>query len=332
MVKEKMGRAAEILKKMEAKKGVDYGKIHIMDGSTFEKMPVNSTGVLSLDLACGGGYPQGHLVEVSGPEGSSKTTLTLHAIAAAQAAGGLCAFVDCEHALNTEYASHLGVNMNELLLTQPDCGEQAFDVTMGFAEVMGPGDIIVVDSVAAMRPRALMESTMDDMSIAPGLHARMMSTGIPPLNKLAAKNGVSIFFTNQIRSKIGVVYGATTDATGGNALKFYAYQRFEIKARSQVKSGDEPVGIEVEVKAIKNKIAPPFRVAKTVNLFGEGLAPHVDILHLAVINKLVVKSGSWYSYKGNNIAQGIANSALALKENPELLGEIRQAILDMYIK
>jgi len=328
--KSKLGRAAEILKQMESKKGVDYGKIHIMDGSTIERGPVISTGILSLDLACGGGYPHGRLIESYGDNSSGKTSLTLHAIASAQSSGGACAFVDSEYTLDVAYAEKLGVKVDEMLLSQPDNGEQAFDVAIGFAEQMGHGDVVVVDSVAAMRPRILMESVMDDMSSAPGLHARMMAQGIPKLNEIAAKTGVVVLFTNQMRSKIGVTYGPTTDTTGGNTLKFYASQRFEIKRKAQIKVGDEVVGSEVEVLVTKNKVAPPFRKAKTANIFGEGMAPHVDVLQMALTAGIIKKSGSWMSYNDNQLGQGFMKSAEFLKGNPDFLGAIRDHILDIY--
>lgn len=327
----KLGKAAQILKNLEATKGVDYGKIHIMDGSNIEKVPVISTGILSLDLACGGGYPIGRIVEISGPEGTGKTTATIHAVAAAQAAGGTCAFVDSEYSLNLEYAAKLGVDPSELLLTQPDSGEQAFDVANGFAAHMGEGDIIVMDSVAAMRPEILMTDSMADMSNAPGVHARMMAQGVPTLNKLAAKNGVLIFFTNQLRSLISTGgYGPTTTTTGGNALRFYTSQRFEVKRRSQIKVGDDVVGSETEFYVAKNKVAPPFRKAKTVNLFGEGMAPHVDVLQLGIISGIVKKAGSWLSYNDTQLGQGFMKAAEFLRDNPDVLATLRQQILTIY--
>lgn len=324
-----LGRAAAILKRMEEKKGVDYGKIHIMDGSTIERVPVVSTGILSLDLACGGGYPQGRIVEISGSEGSSKTTTTLHAIAAAQAAGGTCAFVDSEYSLDLSYAQKLGVQVQDLLLSQPDNGEQAFDVALGFAEQMTWGDIIVIDSVAAMRPKELLAGTMDEMSSAPGIHARMMAKGVPKLNEVAAKNGVLVYCTNQTRSLIGVSYGPTTDTTGGKTLKFYASQRFELKRGSQVKAGDEVVGSEIEITVTKNKVAPPFRKAKTVNIFGEGMAPHVDVLNLGIVHGVVKKSGSWISYNDTQLGQGFIKAAEFLKSEHEVLNIIREHVLSI---
>lgn len=328
--KQPAGNAAQILKKMEAKKGVEYGKIHIMDGSNIEHVPTTSTGILSLDLACGGGYPHGRLVEVSGDNSTGKTTLTLHAIAAAQAAGGTCAFIDAEHSLDLMYAQKLGVNVSQMLLSQPDSGEQVFDVTTGFAEQMGPGDIVVVDSVAAITPRALLECTIDDMSKAPGLHARLMGIGVTALNKIVANTGVTVFFTNQMRSKIGVTYGPTTHTTGGNTLRFYASQRFEMRRGSQIKVGDTVVGTEVVVTVTKNKVAPPFRKAKTANIFGEGMAPHVDVLQMGLTAGLIKKSGAWFSYAEEQLGQGFIKSAEVLKENPEKLETLRQHVLSIY--
>lgn len=326
-----LGNAAKILKKMEDKKGVDYGKVHIMDGSNIESVPTTSTGVLSLDLACGGGYPQGRLVEVSGDNATSKTTLTLHAIAAAQAAGGTCAFVDAEYTLDVMYAQKLGVNVPQMLLSQPDCGEQAFDVATGFAEQMSYGDIIVIDSVAALQPRVLLEGAIDDMSSAPGLHARLMARGVAALNKIVANTGVTVFFTNQMRATIQTGgYGPSKNTTGGNTLRFYASQRFEMRRGSQIKVGDEILGSEVIITVTKNKVAPPFRKAKTANIFGEGMAPHVDVLQMGLTAGLVKKSGAWFSYADKQLGQGFMKSAEFLKGNPEELETLRQHVLSLY--
>lgn len=324
------GKAAQILKQMGSKKGVDYGKVHIMDGSNIEKVPKISTGVLSLDLACGGGYPQGRLIETSGEMSTGKTSLTLHAIAAAQAAGGTCAFVDAEYTLDPVYAQHLGVIVPQMLLSQPDSGEQAFDVAIGFAEQMGPGDIIVIDSIAALQPSVLLECVMDDMSKAPGLHAKLITRGITNLNKVAASTGVMVFLTNQTRAKIAVMHGPTTDTTGGHALKFYVSQRFEMRRGPQIKVGDNVVGAEVNITVTKNKVAPPFRKAKTANIFGEGMAPHVDVLQMGITAGLVKKSGSWMSYNDKQLGQGFMKSAEFLKANPDDLNLLRQHVLNIY--
>ena len=324
-----VGKAAQILKRMEEKKGVDYGKVHIMDGSNIERGPVVSTGILSLDIACGGGYPQGRLIEIYGPTSSGKTSMMLHAIAAAQAAGGTCAFVDTEYALDVLYAQKLGVDVPQMLLSQPDTGEQAFDVINGFAEQMGAGDIIVVDSVAAMQPRSLLEGVVEDMSTAPGLHAKLMARGITNLKTLVAKTGVTAVFTNQIRATISS-YGPMTDTTGGNTLRFYTSQRFEVKKGTQIKVGEEVVGTEVTITVTKNKVAPPFRKAKTANIFGEGMAPQVDVLQMGITAGLVKKSGSWMSYADKQLGQGFMKSAEYLKENPEDLDKLRQHVLSLY--
>lgn len=325
-----VGRAAQILKKMEAKKGVDYGTVHIMDGSTLEDVPKTSTGILSLDIASGGGYPQGRLIETFGDESTGKTSLTLHAIAAAQAAGGTCAFVDAEHTLDLVYAQKLGVDVPQMLLSQPECGEQVFDVTTGLAEQMGWGDIIVVDSVAAITPRILLEGAIDDMSTAPGLHARLMAKGITALNKIVARTGVTVFLTNQMRARINISYGPTKDTTGGNTLKFYASQRIELRRGSQIKVGENVVGTEVVITVVKNKVAPPFRKAKTANIFGEGMAPHVDVLQMGLTAGLIKKSGAWFSYADEQLGQGFIKSAEDLKENPEKLETLRQHVLSIY--
>jgi len=261
---------------------------------------------------------------------SHNTTLTLHAIAAAQQAGGVCAFVDAEYSLDLTYAKHLGVDVDNMLLSQPDCGEQALDVAIGMAETMTWGDIIVIDSIAAIRPRSLLTDSMEDMSKAPGVHARMLSIGLPKLNEVASKSGVLIYCTNQLRSLIGVTYGPTTGTTGGNTLKFYASQRFEVKRKGQIKAGDHPVGVEVEVTVTKNKVAPPFRKALTANIFGEGMAAHVDVLQAAIRAGIVKKAGSWLSYEGIQLGQGFLKSAEFLKGDPASLELIRQHVLSNY--
>jgi recombination protein RecA len=323
-------RLIKILKNIEKAKDRNYGAIHIMDQNTIEDVPKTSTGILSLDLACGGGYPHGRLIEVYGENGSGKTTLMLQAIAEAQRRGGLCAFLDLEYSLDLSYAQKLGVDAAKMLLSQPDCGEQAFDIASGLCDQFQAGDLIIIDSVTAMKPKDLIEGTYENLSEAPGMHARFMSRGLTPLVKAASKSGVIIMFTNQLRSKIGVMYGPTTDTTGGNALKFFTSQRFEIKRRAQIKVGDQIVGNEVEITVVKNKVAPPYKKASTCNIFGEGISPSVDILTTALADGLVKKAGSWISYNDTQLGQGFTKAAEFLKENPAVLGQLKTHVLQLH--
>jgi len=305
-----------------------YGKGSIMrlgDAQAVD-VPVIPTGSISLDLALGvGGYARGRIVEVFGPESSGKTTLTLHAIAEAQKLGGIAAFIDAEHALDPSYARRLGVNVDELLVSQPDHGEQALEIADTLVR-SGAVDIIVVDSVAALVPKAEIEGEMGDMQ--PGLQARLMSQALRKLTGSVHKSHTSLFFINQIRMKIGVMFGSPETTTGGNALKFYASQRLDIRRIGALKSGDTAVGNRTRVKVVKNKLAPPFQISEFDIMFGRGISRSGDILDLGVQGGFVEKSGAWYSYEGERIGQGRDNTRAFLEEHPELLERIQRQILE----
>ncbi len=287
-------------------------------------IPFISTGSLSLDIATGiGGIPRGRITEIYGPESSGKTTLALHAIAEAQKKGGNAAFIDAEHALDIIYANKLGVNCDDLLVSQPDNGEQALEIT----EILvrsGAMDIVVVDSVAALVPRAEIEGEMGDAHM--GLQARLMSQALRKLTGTISKTHTSLVFINQIRMKIGVMFGNPETTTGGNALKFYASLRLDIRKTGTLKDGQEIIGTRTKVKVVKNKIAPPFKEAEFDILYGEGISREGDILDLGVAHDIVEKSGTWYSFGGNRIGQGRDNARTYLKEHPEVLTEIETKV------
>jgi recombination protein RecA len=283
-----------------------------------------STGSLGLDIALGiGGLPRGRVVEVYGPESSGKTSLTLSVIAELQKIGGTAAFIDAEHALDTQYAAKLGVNIEDLLVSQPDTGEQALEITEMLVR-SGSVDIIVIDSVAALTPRAEIEGDMGDSHM--GLQARLMSQALRKLTGTIQKTNTMVIFINQIRMKIGVMFGNPETTTGGNALKFYASVRLDIRRIGAIKKGDEIIGAETRVKVVKNKVAPPFRQAVFDVLYGEGISLEGEIIEQGVILDLIEKSGSWYAYKGEKIGQGKDNVREYLKENPEISKEIEDAI------
>ena len=286
------------------------------------------TGSISLDLALGiGGYPRGRIVEVYGPEASGKTTLTLHAIAECQRQGGVAAFIDAEHALDPIYARKLGVNVDELLVSQPDHGEQALEIADTLVR-SGAVDIIVVDSVAALVPKAEIEGEMGDSHV--GLQARLMSQALRKLTGTVQKSNTSLFFINQIRMKIGVMFGSPETTTGGNALKFYCSQRLDIRRIGTIKVGDKAIGNRVRVKIVKNKLAPPFQLCEFDILFGQGISRTGDVLDLGVEDNIVDKSGAWYSYGDTRLGQGRDNARNFLEENPELLQEIETKILALH--
>ncbi len=291
-------------------------------------IPFIPTGSLSLDIATGiGGIPRGRITEIYGPESSGKTTLALHAIAEAQNRGGMAAFIDAEHALDIIYANKLGVNCDDLLVSQPDNGEQALEIV----EILvrsGAMDIVVVDSVAALVPRAEIEGEMGDAHM--GLQARLMSQALRKLTGTISKTHTSLVFINQIRMKIGVMFGNPETTTGGNALKFYASLRLDIRKVGTLKDGQEIVGTRTKVKVVKNKIAPPFKEAEFDILYGEGISKEGDILDLGVAHDIVEKSGTWYSFAGNRIGQGRDNARLYLKEHPEALAEIETKVKQTY--
>jgi len=283
-------------------------------------VPVISTGSLALDKALGvGGLPRGRVTEIFGPESSGKTTLALHAVAEAQRQGGIAAFIDAEHALDTVYAKKLGVNCDELLVSQPDTGEQALEITDMLVR-SGAIDILVIDSVAALVPRAEIEGEMGDAHM--GLQARLMSQALRKLTGIIGKTMTSVIFINQIRMKIGVVFGNPETTTGGNALKFYASVRIDIRRTGAIKEGQETVGNRTRARVVKNKMAPPFKEAEFDIMYGEGISRTGDLLDLAVEAGIVEKSGAWYSYEGERLGQGRENSKLSIKDNPVVFDSI----------
>lgn len=300
------------------------GSIMRLGGDTVQQLPAISTGMLSLDIALGvGGVPRGRVVEIYGRESSGKTTLALHVIAEAQKKGGTAAFIDAEHALDIYYARRLGVDVDELLVSQPDTGEQALEI----AEVLvrsGAIDVVVIDSVAALVPRAEIEGDMGDSHM--GLQARLMSQALRKLTAAIHKSKTTIIFINQIRMKIGVVYGNPETTTGGNALKFYSTIRMEIRQTNQIKDGQEIAGIRTKVKVVKNKVAPPFKIAEFDIMYGTGMSKVGDILDIGVSNEIIDKSGTWYSYNSERLGQGRENSKTYLMEHPEMMLEIEERI------
>lgn len=281
-----------------------------------------STGSLSLDLALGGGIPKGRIIEVYGPESSGKTTLSLHAVAEVQKAGGTAAYVDAEHALDPAYAKRLGVNVDKLLISQPDSGEQALEVVETLVR-SNAVDIIVVDSVAALVPQAEIEGDMGDAHM--GLQARLMSQALRKLTGVINRSKTTVIFVNQLRMKIGVMFGNPETTTGGNALKFYASVRMDIRRISQIKQGDAVIGNHVRVKVVKNKVAPPFREAEFDIMYNQGISREGDVIDLAVTHGVVDKAGAWYEYKGEKIAQGREAAKKYLAENPKAFDEIAKA-------
>jgi recombination protein RecA len=291
-----------------------------------EAVPSISTGSLGLDIALGiGGLPKGRVVEIYGPESSGKTTLTLQVIAEAQKAGGTCAFVDAEHALDPVYAEKLGVKVDDLLVSQPDTGEQALEVTDMLVR-SGACDVLVVDSVAALTPRAEIEGEMGDHHV--GLQARLMSQALRKLTGNIKAANCLVIFINQIRMKIGVMFGNPETTTGGNALKFYSSVRLDIRRIGAVKEGDEVIGNETRVKVVKNKVSPPFKQTEFQILYGKGINHNGELVDLGVKHGLIDKSGAWYAYKGSKIGQGKANVGVYLTENPEVAAEIEAQIRD----
>jgi len=306
-----------------------FGKGSVMkmdDSSVIEGIEAVSTGSLGLDIALGiGGLPRGRVVEIYGPESSGKTSLTLSVIAQMQKKGGTAAFIDAEHALDTQYAAKLGVNVQELLISQPDTGEQALEITDMLVR-SGSVDIVVIDSVAALTPRAEIEGDMGDSHM--GLQARLMSQALRKLTGNIKKTNTMLIFINQIRMKIGVMFGNPETTTGGNALKFYSSVRLDIRRIGAIKKGDEVIGAETRVKVVKNKVAPPFRQAEFDVLYGEGISREGEIIDQAVNLDLIEKAGSWYSYNGEKIGQGKDNVREYLKSNKKVTQEIEQKIME----
>lgn len=319
-----LGLALETIEKQ-------FGKGSIMklgENQTVE-VECTPTGSLSLDLALGGGIPRGRIIEIYGPESSGKTTLSLHAIAEVQKRGGTAAFIDAEHALDPAYAKRIGVDIDNLLLSQPDNGEQALEITETLVR-SNAVDLIVVDSVAALVPRAEIEGDMGDSHM--GLQARLMSQALRKLTGVISRSKTTVIFINQIRMKIGVMFGNPETTTGGNALKFYASVRMDIRRISQIKAGDSVIGNRTRVKVVKNKIAPPFREAEFDIMYNQGISKAGDILDLAVARNIVEKAGAWFAYGGNKIGQGREAAKAFLEENPKIQEEVAKKIRDAVVK
>ena len=304
-----------------------YGKGSVMklgDSSANMNIEVIPTGSLSLDIALGlGGVPRGRIIEVFGPESSGKTTVALHIVAEIQKRGGIAGFIDAEHALDPVYAKNIGVNIDDLYISQPDCGEQALEITETMVR-SGAVDVIIVDSVAALVPKAEIDGEMGDSHM--GLHARLMSQALRKLTAVVSKTNCVVIFINQLREKVGVVFGNPEVTTGGRALKFYASVRMDVRRIDTLKMGGEIVGNRTRVKVVKNKVAPPFKEAEFDSMFGKGISREGDILDLAVANDIVDKSGAWYAYMGDKIGQGRENAKAFLAENPAICAEIDEKI------
>ena len=304
-----------------------YGKgaVMLMGDKAVEEVEIIPSGSLGLDIALGiGGYPRGRVIEIYGPESSGKTTLTLHAIAEVQRKGGIAAFIDAEHAFDRFYAEKLGVKTEDLIISQPDNGEQALEIADNLIR-SGAIDLIIVDSVAALTPKAEIEGEMGESKV--GLHARLMSQALRKLTATISKTNCTCVFINQLREKIGVMFGNPETTTGGNALKFYASVRLDIRRSTQIKDGDVAVGNRVKVKVVKNKVAPPFRTAEFDILYGEGISKVGEIIDLGVSTEVISKSGSWFSYGDTKLGQGRDGVKAVLKDNPELCEEIENQIV-----
>ena len=310
-----------------AKLEKDFGKGAVMKlGESGAHVSVETvpTGCLSLDLALGlGGVPKGRIVEIYGPESSGKTTVALHAVAEVQKAGGIAGFIDAEHALDPTYAAHIGVDIDNLYISQPDNGEQALEITETMVR-SGAVDVIIVDSVAALVPKAEIDGEMGDSHV--GLHARLMSQALRKLTGIISKSNCVVIFINQLREKVGVMFGNPETTTGGRALKFYASVRLDVRRIETLKVGGEVVGNRTRVKVVKNKVAPPFKEAEFDIMFGKGISKEGDILDLAVLHDIINKAGAWYSYNGEKIGQGRENTKLYLANNPEVMEEIEQQV------
>jgi len=315
-----LGLAVEHIEKQFGK-----GAIMRLGESTHQNVETFPTGSVSLDLALGGGIPKGRIIEVYGPESSGKTTLTLHAIAEVQRKGGVAAFIDAEHALDPQYAQRIGVNLDTLLVSQPDNGEQALEIVESLVR-SNAVDLIVVDSVAALVPQAEIEGDMGASHM--GLQARLMSQALRKLTAIISKSKSTVIFINQLRMKIGVMFGNPETTTGGNALKFYASLRMDIRRISQIKQGDAVIGNRTRVKVVKNKIAPPFREAEFDIMYNEGISKEGDVLDLAVNKEIVEKAGAWFSYEGEKIGQGREASKNYLRENPKVMEKIAKQVVE----
>ena len=309
-----------------------FGKGSIMKLGGAERVadvPAISTGSLSLDIALGTfGVPRGRVIEIYGPESGGKTTLALHIVAEAQKKNGIAAFIDAEHALDVTYAKKIGVNTDDLLISQPDTGEQALEIAETLVR-SGALDVLVVDSVAALVPKAELEGEMGDAQM--GLQARLMSQALRKLTGSISKSKTTVIFINQLRMKIGVFFGNPETTTGGNALKFYSSQRLDIRKMTSIKNGQDVIGFRTKVKVVKNKLAPPFREAEFDIIFGEGISREGDVLDLAAENGIIEKSGAWYSYKGDRIGQGRDNSRVFLKENPDIMTAVENEVAPSWV-
>lgn len=324
MNKEKLKALQLTMDKIE--KSYGKGSIMRLGDRAVDEVSAISSGSLALDLALGvGGYPKGRIIEIFGPESSGKTTLAIHAIAEAQKAGGIAAIVDAEHAFDPYYAKNLGVNIDELLISQPDNGEQALEIVDNLVR-SGAIDIVVIDSVAALTPKAELEGEMGDSKM--GLQARLMSQALRKLTANISKTKTCCIFINQLREKIGVMFGNPETTTGGNALKFYASVRLDIRRIGQVKDGEEVQGNNVRVKVVKNKVAPPFRKAEFDIMYGEGISKSGEIIDLGVLHNIIKKSGSWFSYGETKLGQGRDSVRALIADNPELSAEIEAKIVD----
>lgn len=311
-----------VIKNME--KSFGKGAVMKLGDDAGRKVKTTSTGSVTLDRALGvGGYPQGRIIEIYGPESSGKTTVALHAIAEAQKNGGICAFIDAEHALDPEYATKLGVDIDNLYISQPDTGEQGLEITEAFVR-SGAVDMVVVDSVAALTPRAEIEGEMGDSHM--GLQARLMSQALRKLSGAISKSNTTAIFINQVREKIGVMFGNPETTTGGRALKFYSSVRLEVRRAESLKIGQDIVGNRTKIKVVKNKVAPPFKVAEVDIMYGEGISRTGEVIDLSVEEEIVEKAGAWYSYNGERLGQGKENARKTLKENPALFEEIERKL------
>lgn len=310
-----------------------YGKGSVMKlGDTASRMSVEAvpTGSLSLDIALGvGGIPKGRIIEIYGPESSGKTTVALHMVAEVQKRGGIAGFIDAEHALDPSYARNIGVDVDELYISQPDCGEQALEITETMVR-SGAVDIVIVDSVAALVPKAEIEGDMGDAHM--GAQARLMSQALRKLTGVINKSSCTVIFINQLRQKIGVMFGNPETTTGGNALKFYASVRLDVRRIETLKQAGEMIGNHVRVKVVKNKVAPPFQEAEFDIMFGKGISREGDVLDLAAKHDIIVKSGAWYSYKGEKIGQGRENAKTYLLDNPDVFEEVERLVRSKYLE
>lgn len=319
---EKMKAVEAALVNLEKQFG--KGTVMRLGDNVNEDIPVISTSSIGIDAATGvGGFPRGRIIEIYGPESSGKTTLALHVVAEAQKAGGIAAYVDAEHALDAVYARKLGVDINNLFVSQPDSGEQALEITESLVR-SNAVDVLVVDSVAALTPRAELEGEMGDS--LPGLQARLMSQALRKLTAVVNRSNTTLIFINQMREKIGVMFGSPETTTGGRALKFYSSVRIDIRRITQIKDGDSVIGSRTKVKVVKNKVAPPFKEAEFDIMYGEGISKYGELVDLGVENKIVDKSGAWFSYKGERLGQGRENAKNTLKENKELCARVEAEV------